>query len=158
MQFPNLPAQSDVQTNGQTTDVQVEVPTENAQIDPTAGCDTASADEHSEPAVEPLGDDAQVRSIAKTSHKKKPERNVFYGSKVTAAIVYAKQDNRINARVDARLEHQPELQRERVRILAEERAKAWKDLSPEEQAHWTVEADKANDQRPDLGPVKSVFC
>jgi hypothetical protein len=159
MQFPNLPAQSDVQNNGQVTDLQVNALTANVQIDgPTAGCDTTSADERSESAVEPTGDDAKVGSIAKMSHKKKGERNVFYGSKVTAAMLYAKQDTQINARVDARLERQPELRRERVRILAEERSKAWKNLSLGEQAPWDAEAEKVNNQCPDLGSVKSVFC
>jgi hypothetical protein len=159
MQFPNLPAQSDVQNNGQTTDLQVDAPAETVQIDgPTAGRDTANAGEPSESAVEPTGDNAKVGSSAKTGHKKKVERNVFYGNKVTAATLYAKQDDKINARVDARLEREPELQRERVKILAEERSKAWKVLSSDEKERWTAEADGVNNQCPDLGSVQSVFC
>ena len=108
MQFP---AQSDIQNNSQMMDLQVDTLTAYVQINgPTAGNDTARADTHSEPVVEPIGDDANVGSIAKTKHKKKGGCNVFYGSKVTAAILYAKQDNQINACVNARLEHQPELQ------------------------------------------------
>jgi hypothetical protein len=159
MEFPNLPTQSDVQNHAGTTDLQVDGPTENVQIDgPTADHDTANADEPSASAVEPTGDDAKVGSNAKTSHKKKAERNVFYGNKVTAATLYAKQDDQINARVDTRLEREPDLQRERVRILAEERSKAWKALSLEEKEHWTAEADRVNNQCPDLGSVQSVFC
>jgi hypothetical protein len=158
MQYPNLPAQSDVRNNGQTMVLQVDAATANVQIDgPTERCDASSADHHPEPAVESTGDDAHVGSIAKTKHKK-GGRNIFYGSKMTPTILYAKQDNQINPRVNARLERQPELQRERVRILAEERAKAWKNLSSVEQGCWTAEADKVNDQCPDLGSVKSVFC
>jgi hypothetical protein len=123
--------------------------------DPTTDLDSVSADGGTS---EPLAVEPNVKltatSTMNSSNRKKSGRNMFYGVKMTARVLYAQQNNEINRCVEARIKDNPELRVSRVHVLAEERGKAWDKLPQGERDKWSAEADKRNDRRPELGSVR----